>query len=120
MWSSFWEKVSRVLTGSSVDELFTDDSPLQNSSRPRSDSDIAREMQAEFDRPAKSSAEEEKNPRNEVQRSDSDLARQLQEEWNSSPMEQADTLRESSNTSSGEALSVACRRRNMSLFFVHL
>lgn len=66
VWSDFWQAVSRLLTGASLEVVLTSDNAAggntsNNSSvinltnspisqpRPRSDSDVARELQAQFD-----------------------------------------------------------------------
>jgi hypothetical protein len=79
LWSSFWEKVSLLLTGTTLDSLLAPSSAPSETSRPRSDSDVARELQAGFDNPTPREAV----PAQTRPRSDSDIARQMQEEWNS-------------------------------------
>ena len=65
LWSTFWETVSQLMTGATLDEVISNDKDV----RKRSDSEIARELQAEFDG----------GPR---PRSGSEVAREYQKEWN--------------------------------------
>jgi hypothetical protein len=117
LWSNFWENVSRLMTGTTLDALLDEKARLmQTSIDPmitgfpnlqhnaesktsntliRTDSELARELQAQW-------AAEESNPAQpitmqaqdvgyplynnndrELLRTDSDLARALQDEWNS-------------------------------------
>lgn len=64
MWSTFWETVSQLLTGRNLNEIIS----KRKDGRGRSDSDVARELQAEL------------NGASRV-RSDSEIARELQKEW---------------------------------------
>ena len=55
IWSTFWESISRLMTGTVLDDLFTVPKKTETEAvgtRERSDSDFARELQAEFDAPA--------------------------------------------------------------------
>jgi hypothetical protein len=106
LWSTFWENISKILTGTSLDSLLDQTSnqavvvtpsasnnlPVQATQRRRSDSEIARELQANYDRnpfyedhlPAVATA---RTPiRTTIvpnrPRSDSEIARQMQDEWN--------------------------------------
>ena len=65
LWSTFWETVSQILTGATLDEVMSKDKDV----RRRSDSEVARELQAELDGGRR-------------YRSDSEVARELQKEWN--------------------------------------
>jgi hypothetical protein len=56
LWGTFWINISRLMTGSSVDDLFVlpdtldlASAPSESYSRPRSDSEVARALQAELD-----------------------------------------------------------------------
>ena len=46
LWSTFWEHVSKLMTGSTLDSILLSSPSL---SRERSDSEIAKQLQAEFD-----------------------------------------------------------------------
>lgn len=89
LWSTFWENISKILTGTSLDSLLnatkTSTVTETSSQRPRSDSEIARELQASFD---SNPFYDERNFQYQAShtqsrpRSDSDLAREMQNEWN--------------------------------------
>jgi len=71
LWSTFWETISKLLTGTSLDDIL---SPKKI----RSDSDIARELYDDERSISSGDATMTTRPR-----SDSEFARQLQDEWNS-------------------------------------
>ena len=108
IWSSFWEAVSRLLTGGTLDDIIGDAQTAAAvldavTTRERSDSDIARElsMQVNADSPAGPSTFQPSLAQGEgltnafpesdnmdlvpsnsgIPRSDSDIARMLQEQW---------------------------------------
>ena len=66
------------MTGTTLDELLSPKN--SNHSRHRSDSDVAREIQAGFNSLAEATPNSASPGR---PRSDSEIARQMQEEWNS-------------------------------------
>lgn len=80
LWSSFWVHLSQLISGSaSLDDLVSVQvhGVVQASGgRPRSDSEVARELQAQWDSP---SAAFPAAP--SIQRSDSDIAREMQAQW---------------------------------------
>eukprot|EP00602_Paraphysomonas_sp_CaronLab_P009261 CAMPEP_0185036198 /NCGR_PEP_ID=MMETSP1103-20130426/28780_1 /TAXON_ID=36769 /ORGANISM="Paraphysomonas bandaiensis, Strain Caron Lab Isolate" /LENGTH=580 /DNA_ID=CAMNT_0027573637 /DNA_START=29 /DNA_END=1771 /DNA_ORIENTATION=- len=78
IWSTFWENISQLMTGTTLDELLSPKN--SNHSRHRSDSDVAREIQAGFNSLAEATPNSASPGR---PRSDSEIARQMQEEWNS-------------------------------------
>lgn len=98
IWSKFWETVSRLCVGASLEDVI--DAPMQGTmigaegnggaeTRPRSDSDIAREMQLQFDNESSTTgvstaavAPEPHEPTTSRPRSDSDLAREWQKQIN--------------------------------------
>ena len=100
LWSVFWENISQLIDGSAtVDTLIKP--PVvstalvaTDSNRPRSDSDIARELQAQFNNESPAPThimqpfspqichETSNNSSNTRPRSDSDLARELQAQFN--------------------------------------
>ena len=83
LWSSFWENISKLINGATLDSLFTlDVEPV----RERSDSEIARSLQIEYDN------EEKKQSHNDQiddvngfmgEKSDLQIAQELQEKWDS-------------------------------------
>jgi hypothetical protein len=123
LWSTFWENISKILTGiSSLDSLLlvaknesvvvvdSSSTSIQSTQiRQRSDSEIARELQANFDQnpdyedhippvavvPSVASPQAQQNQvsTSNRPRSDSEIARQMQEEWN-----QDDTMPSSSSS----------------------
>ena len=94
LWATFWEKVSLLLTGTSLDELV--EAPMVNA-RGRSDSEVARELQDQFD-----NASAGGSPPSTRNRSDSDLARQLQAEWNSPDVDPMQLTSTASDSNSGD------------------
>jgi hypothetical protein len=119
LWSTFWENISKILTGTSLDSLLLETSQavvisppattttagfsssssgsIPQPHRRRSDSEIARELQANFDRnpyydeqqfpfpapgPTAVSASSTGHAQQGRARSDSEIARQMEEEWN--------------------------------------
>lgn len=119
LWSTFWENISKILTGTPLDTLLnsqqitrTANSTVSNtplSQRPRSDSEIARELQANFDSnpfyDERSFTFSSNPPASTVQnrpRSDSEMARQMQEEWN----QQGDAISTAPTASSGPSTAV--------------
>lgn len=108
LWSTFWENISKILTGTSLNSLLESDQPVVTSppsgaspaipssssnnsipQRRRSDSEIARELQASFDSNPFYDEQQFQFPAAVVTsvpqgraRSDSELARQMEEEWN--------------------------------------
>lgn len=115
IWSSFWEAVSRLLVGHPLDDIIstgnTDAAALAAvTTRERSDSDYARELQAQFNGTgatdtAPVAAAAEPSPMDVVAmggddlaigsdglpRSDSDIARMLSEQWANEDRSQATT-----------------------------
>eukprot|EP01035_Chromulina_nebulosa_P017029 gene17029-22535_t len=97
IWSTFWVNISKLLSGESLDSLITIDfdkiaGDISNEPiRFRSDSDVARELQAEYDNNQNNSnlfKPINNNPINNKssnslkrERSDSDVARELQAKW---------------------------------------
>ena len=51
IWSMFWESISKLMSGVDLDELFVSgvESTVSGTTRPRSDSEYARELQAQFE-----------------------------------------------------------------------
>jgi hypothetical protein len=97
IWSTFWESVSKLLTGSTVDSIIGSSgsqgaSSEAPSARGRSDSDVARELQAQFDGNAANAMNQETKATAtdsfSRQRSDSDVARELQAQWDAEAMDQ--------------------------------
>jgi hypothetical protein len=110
LWSTFWENISKVLTGTSLNSLLESNQPVVTSSpnattpaavpssippqRRRSDSEIARELQANFDSNPFYDEQQYQFPAAVVThtpappvsqgrvRSDSEIAREMEEEWN--------------------------------------
>lgn len=91
IWSKFWETVSRLCIGASLEDII--DAPMQGAmgiedgeTRQRSDSDIAREMQQQFDNESTTAvttaavAPEPHESTTGRPRSDSDLAREWQKQ----------------------------------------
>lgn len=92
LWQTFWVNLSQILTGKSLDSLIeceiiseskmdVVDPIIPPSSRPRSDSDVARELQAQFDADENSGAPQVQLENQNRVRSDSEMARELQAMW---------------------------------------
>mmetsp|Transcript_13542 Transcript_13542/g.12259 ORF Transcript_13542/g.12259 Transcript_13542/m.12259 type:complete len:586 (-) Transcript_13542:550-2307(-) len=97
IWSTFWVNISKLLSGESLDSLITIDfekfavDTNNEQVRFRSDSDVARELQAEYDnnqnnanlfKPINNNPINNKSNNSlKRERSDSDVARELQAKW---------------------------------------
>jgi len=81
LWSSFWSNVSNLMSGKSLEQLLSNVVDLTG--RARSDSEMARAMQAEMDGFGAMDTDHTsmRAPTTERPRSDSEMARDLQAQW---------------------------------------